>query len=115
MWCGGVASHVIFGAENPETAWAAPVFLTLAAMITIVTTPDRSNLIALMVVAIGGFLAEVVGVRYGFLFGEYRYTATLQPQLLGVPLVMMSAWMVLFAYIKQAMLRLRLSTWLEVS
>ncbi len=114
MWCGGVGAHFIFGAAPLETWWAAPVFLTLAAMITLVTTTQRANLMALFVVALGGFLAEVVGVRYGFLFGEYRYMTTLQPQFVGVPLVMMSAWLVLFAYIKQAMLGLRLAAWLEV-
>ena len=114
MWCGGVGAHFLLGAAPPETLWAAPLFLTLAALITIVTT-KRGNVLALFLVAFGGFVAEVIGVHYHFLFGDYIYTATLQPQLFGVPLVMMSAWMVLFGYIKQVMLDWRFPALLEIS
>lgn len=114
MWCGGVGAHFVSGTAPPETTWAAPVFLTLAALITLVTTANRANLIALIAVALSGFAAEVIGVEYKYLFGSYIYTATLQPQFLGVPLVMMSAWMVLFAYIKQVMLNWQLPWWFEV-
>src|SRR5262249_41115114 len=103
----------LFGAPPAETRWAAPVFLTLAALITIATTA-KANLAALLVVALAGFGAEALGVHYHVPFGEYVYTATLQPQLFGVPLVMMSAWMVLFAYVRQVTLDLLLPVWLEV-
>ena len=56
-----------------------------------------------------GFIAEYVGVSYGFLFGQYVYTGTLRPLLLGVPLVMACAWMILFAYVKQMLLPFKLS------
>jgi putative membrane protein len=39
-----------------------------------------------------GLVAEAVGVRTGVPFGEYRYTGTLGPQLLGVPVVIPLAW-----------------------
>jgi putative membrane protein len=113
MWCGGVGAHFLLGVAPAETSWAAPLFLTLAALITIVTTNSK-DLLALFIVALGGFAAEVIGVRYHFLFGDYLYTATLQPQLFGVPLVMMSAWMILFGYIKQAMLHWRLPAWIKI-
>jgi len=35
---------------------------------------------------------EVVGVRTGRPFGPYRYTSALQPQVLGVPIVVPLAW-----------------------
>jgi putative membrane protein len=113
MWCGGVGAHFLLGIAPPESSWAAPFFLTLAALITIVTT-NRKNLPALFIVALGGFAAECIGVRYHFLFGDYIYTATLLPQWFGVPMVMMSAWMVLFGYIKQVMLNWRLPAWIEI-
>ena len=40
----------------------------------------------------GGLLAEAVGVRTGFPFGEYAYTGTLGPEILGVPVVVPLAW-----------------------
>jgi putative membrane protein len=44
------------------------------------------------VTALGGLLVEALGVATGFPFGRYRYTGTLGPQLLGVPLVVPLAW-----------------------
>ena len=42
----------------------------------------------LLVLSAGtGLAAEVLGVRTGFPFGEYAYTDALQPQVLGVPVV----------------------------
>jgi len=35
-----------------------------------------------------GFAAEVIGVQYGVLFGEYTYGRVLGPKLLGTPLSM---------------------------
>lgn len=50
----------------------------------------------LVVVAGGGGLAvEAVGVRTGFPFGEYRYTGTLGAEVLGVPVVVPLAWVMM--------------------
>jgi carotene biosynthesis associated membrane protein len=49
--------------------------------------------VMLVVVAGGlGLLAEAVGVRTGYPFGEYVYTGSLGLQLLGVPAVVPLAW-----------------------
>jgi putative membrane protein len=40
-------------------------------------------------------------VAYGIPFGGYDYTETLYPHVLGVPVVMAAAWVVLFAYVRQ--------------
>ncbi len=113
MWIGGVGVHVFGNGLVDDTPWAAPVFLLLAGLIVVVTT-SRYDLPGLLAVTLLGFAAEVVGVRYGFLFGAYDYTPTLNPQLFGVPLVMASAWLVLVAYIKQALVGFDLPAWLEV-
>jgi uncharacterized membrane protein len=42
-----------------------------------------------------GFLAEVVGVQYGWIFGEYTYGDVLGFQLLGVPLIIGVNWFML--------------------
>ena len=39
-----------------------------------------------------GVAVEAIGIRTGLPFGEYRYTDSLQPQLLGVPVVVALAW-----------------------
>ncbi|MEJ5913437.1 carotenoid biosynthesis protein [Pseudokineococcus sp. 1T1Z-3] len=39
-----------------------------------------------------GLAAEAVGTRTGLPFGEYAYTGSLQPEVLGVPLVVPLAW-----------------------
>jgi putative membrane protein len=39
-----------------------------------------------------GFLAEVIGVNTGLLFGQYRYTEALGLQLFNVPLLIVITW-----------------------
>jgi bisanhydrobacterioruberin hydratase len=108
MWIGGVIAHILHGGPPADAQWAAPVFLLLAGSITLVTA-SRANLAGLIAAACVGFIAEYIGVKYGFLFGRYVYTGTLRPILLGAPLVMASAWMILFAYVKQMLLPFKLS------
>jgi uncharacterized membrane protein len=43
----------------------------------------------------GGLVAEAVGVHTGFPFGTYRYTGTLGVELLGVPVVVPLAWIMM--------------------
>ena len=76
-------------------AWAAPVFLAIASVIAI--RSERSALIAAGI----GFVAELIGVATGYPFGAYSYTPVLAPALLGVPVVVGGAWMVLFTYVRQ--------------
>ena len=47
---------------------------------------------ALMAVAAIGFAAEYIGSTTGVLFGEYDYTSALQPQIAGVPVIVLLAW-----------------------
>jgi len=113
LWVGGVGPQLFSGRAAEGAGWAAPTFLLLAGLI-VLTTTGSSDLIGLLAIAGLGFAAEVIGVRHSFLFGAYRYTGTLQPQWLGVPLVMASAWMVMAAYVKQMLLRLQLPGWIAV-
>ncbi|MBN2148473.1 MAG: carotenoid biosynthesis protein [Anaerolineales bacterium] len=46
-------------------------------------------------IALLGWLAEFIGSRTGFPFGAYHYTALLQPQVWGVPLVVPLAWLMM--------------------
>jgi putative membrane protein len=57
----------------------------------------RRILLTLLGVAGFTWLVEAVGQATGFPFGEYAYTAALQPQLGGVPLLIPLAWMMMLA------------------
>ncbi len=41
------------------------------------------------------WIVEAIGSRTGIPFGQYHYTSSLQPQLLGVPLLIPLAWMMM--------------------
>jgi putative membrane protein len=102
VWLGGVA---------PGQEWAASFFLFLTGLILLVAAPSRRHLARLLLIALVGFTLEAAGVHYGFIFGSYRYTGLLQPQLWGVPLAMASAWMALVAYTRQMLARERWPLW----
>lgn len=98
MWLGGVGSYVVFGGVRPGDEWTAPLFLALAGLI-VLSDASGARRGALMTAGLLGFVAEWIGLRSGLLFGEYRYTDVLAPLVLGVPLVMIAAWLVLVAYV----------------
>lgn len=100
MWVGGIFNYVVFGKPPLDAPWAASLFLALAGVIVLVGS-NSGQVRALVAAASIGLLAEIVGVRYGFIFSPYSYTRILLPHLLGVPIVMFSAWMVLVAYSRQ--------------
>jgi len=54
----------------------------------------RAVLTALVVIAVA-WASEALGSKTGFPFGAYDYTAALQPQLLGVPLLIPLAWLMM--------------------
>jgi putative membrane protein len=56
---------------------------------------NASFLIFAIVVMVAGFLAEVVGVHTGLLFGNYRYGASLGVHLWEVPLLIGLNWLML--------------------
>jgi putative membrane protein len=113
MWVGGVAHYALYGRPPLDAPWAASVFLTLAGLL-VVAASRGGDLIRLLAAALLGFIAEIIGVRYGFIFGPYHYTDVLQPQFLGAPLVMFSAWMALVSYCGQMAGNLNLPRLIEV-
>jgi putative membrane protein len=48
-----------------------------------------------LTVAVLGWAAEAVGSKTGFPFGAYHYTDRLQPQVVGVPLLIPLAWLMM--------------------
>jgi putative membrane protein len=111
LWVGGVGSHLLFGRTPDNATWAAPAFLLLAGLLVLVPA-ERADCVKLLAVGALGFVAEALGVHSGFPFGRYEYTNVLQPQMIGVPLVMAAAWIVLAAYVKAMLTGFRLPAWL---
>ncbi|MCX7606397.1 MAG: carotenoid biosynthesis protein [Bacteroidia bacterium] len=73
--------------------WMDSLFLSLwgVAALLLLGFSWRGLLVGMLGVGVGG-LSEAVGIRTGFPFGEYFYTAVLQPQWAGVPLPIALAW-----------------------
>lgn len=100
LWLGGVVAYLFLGGPPAHVAWTAPAFLALAAALVFAAAPAAEW--PLLLAAAGlGFAAEAVGVATGFPFGRYHYTEVLFPHVLGVPVVMAAAWVVLFALVRQ--------------
>jgi putative membrane protein len=55
----------------------------------------RRSLTTFATVAFISYFAELLGSRTGFPFGKYYYTAILQPQIGGVPVLIPLAWMMM--------------------
>lgn len=100
LWVGGVGAYIALGAPPAGAQWTAPAFLLLAASIVLVSTP-RTEMRDIALIAAIGFASEYIGVVSGVIFGSYRYTGALGPDLLGVPVVMTCAWTLLVAYVRQ--------------
>lgn len=112
LWIGGIVSYLFLGGPPSDSRWTAPTFLCLAGLLTLMLTSREYRLPLLASVALG-LAAEIIGVRLGFPFGRYTYTSELQPFVLGVPLAIGFAWLILFAYVKQMLQRIGMRTpWL---
>ena len=55
----------------------------------------RRTVVTMITIAVLGWLVEYVGSTTGIPFGVYGYTARLQPQVAGVPLLIPVAWFIL--------------------
>jgi len=49
----------------------------------------------LVIIGVCSYLAELLGSSTGIPFGKYHYTELLQPQLMGVPLLIPLAWLMM--------------------
>jgi putative membrane protein len=92
MWVGGVL-------KLRDPGWAAPAFLWIAGAIALLSGVKQRR--ALLSAAAIGFAFEAIGLRTGLPFGAYEYTGRLGFALLGVPVAIACAWMVLFAFVRQ--------------
>ncbi len=68
----------------------------------------------LLITVGGGLAVEAIGVRTGWPFGDYNYSDELQPQLLGVPIVIPLAW-AMMAYPALVVARRLTRNWLLIA
>ena len=99
LWVGGAGGHLLYGGTPANMGWTAPLFLLFAGLLVVISAPDEWR--ALLISFGAGFAAEAIGVATGYPFGGYVYSSALAPNLLGVPLVVAGAWMVLIAWVRQ--------------
>ncbi|MBX7455032.1 carotenoid biosynthesis protein [Mycolicibacterium sp. 3033] len=85
----------------PEV-WRTPVTVCSVAIFFLASLADigrvhgvRGAVILAAVAGGGGLLAEAVGVATGLPFGRYTYTGTLGPEVLGVPVIVPMAWVMM--------------------
>jgi len=102
LLCAGGLWHVLGWFQPLMRALAAPMLFSLAALLFLacvrharrgyVDSLSRWTLFSLSVI-VSAFFLEWIGVHSGKVFGPYAYGKVLQPQLLGVPLVIGFAWL----------------------
>ena len=69
------------------------------------------HLLALLIIFLGGFLAEVIGTGTGLLFGNYWYGKTLGFKLWNVPLLIGINWMMMIYLAGNLFLSFPVSAW----
>lgn len=87
-------AHPLLSGTALHLATSAAVVLFCAAVLADAARrfgPATAGLVLLVAGGLG-LLAEAVGTRTGFPFGEYAYSGSLQPEIIGVPLVVPLAW-----------------------
>jgi uncharacterized membrane protein len=107
MLVGAIYSHLVNG-KAPLNGFASAGFLFVAGGLVLLNSAPQDRM-RLCLAAVLGFIAEVFGVRYGWLFGNYYYTEILAPNLFGVPLAMGCAWLLLVGYIQNMLAPFKLS------
>ena len=113
MLSGAIASHVLWH-QAPLQGYGSASFLFIAGILVLVAAEKQARK-RLALTGLIGFVAEVIGVQYGWLFGRYSYTEVLAPHWLGTPIVMICAWFILIGYVNQILLQFQLPARIDVS
>jgi len=102
IWLAWSAVGTALLLHGPLPAWLSfsnAVFLLLGGLVTswqLIRQLGRvAGSLSIVLLALGGFFVEVLGVHSGFPFGAYRYTGALGLQLWQVPLAISGAWVLI--------------------
>ena len=89
----------IIGIIYSDASWfigATPINLALSFILLMINVErSKETLFLVLLCFITGMLAEIVGVKYGFIFGEYFYGEALGPKFIEVPIMIGINWCVL--------------------
>lgn len=89
----------IVGIIYSDASWfvsATPINLLLSFILLLANTRLNKRLVFLLLSCFTtGMAAEILGVRYGFIFGEYAYGAVLGVKFMEVPLLIGINWCIL--------------------
>ena len=79
--------------DHRRSAWSSSSWPSVADVVRV--HGARGAVLVVAVAGGGGLVAESVGVATGWPFGRYAYTGTLGPEVLGVPVVVPLAWVMM--------------------
>ena len=99
LWFGGIMSYTILETDPSLQPIAAPMFLWCAAVLSIIGFSSRRHVLWLTLASGAAFVAEIIGVATGTIFGSYQYGNGFGMQSFNVPLAIMAAWLILLAYV----------------
>jgi len=75
---------------------------------------DRKSWLIILLVYLITFFSEWIGVRFGWLFGSYKYGESLGLKLDGVPILMGFNWLLLALVSRQISMRILKNKWLII-
>ena len=89
----------IIGIIYSDASWfikATPLNLMLSFILLLLNIErSKKTLFLVLLCFFVGMLAEIIGVKYGFIFGKYNYGEALGPKFMQVPLMMGIVWCIL--------------------
>lgn len=89
----------IIGIIYTDTSWfikATPLNLLLSFILLIINIEWTKKLLFLVLLCFSsGMIAEILGVKFGFIFGEYSYGETMGIKFMDVPLIIGLNWCIL--------------------
>ena len=89
----------IIGIIYSDASWfikATPLNLMLSFILLLLNIERSKKTILLVLLCFFvGMLAEIIGVKYGFIFGKYTYGKALGPKFMEVPFMMGIVWCIL--------------------
>ena len=89
----------IIGIIYSDASWfikATPLNLMLSFILLLLNIErSKKTLFLVLLCFFVGMLAEIIGVKYGFIFGKYTYGEALGPKFMEVPFMMGIVWCIL--------------------
>lgn len=89
----------IIGIIYSDASWfikATPLNLMLSFILLLLNIErSKKTLFLVLLCFFVGMLAEIIGVKYGFIFGKYNYGEALGPKFMQVPFMMGIVWCIL--------------------